>query len=118
MVQAVYDVTSSGKPDAPAVGAPGRPWLTFAGLKRLVDDTLARLNGVGIGRGDRVAMVVPNGPEAATSFVSVASGTTSAPLIPAYRAEEFQFYIDDLKPKAVIVPKGLESPVREVPQKL
>jgi acyl-CoA synthetase (AMP-forming)/AMP-acid ligase II len=118
MVQAVYDVTSSGKPDAPAVGAPGRPWLTFAGLKKLVDDTLGTLNGVGIGRGDRVAMVVPNGPEAATSFVAVASGTTSAPLNPAYRAEEFQFYIDDLKPKAVIVPKGLESPVRGVAEKL
>lgn len=118
MVQAVYDVTSSGKPDAPAVGAPGRPWLTFAGLKKLVDDTLATLNGVGIGRGDRVAMVVPNGPEAATSFVSVASGTTSAPLNPAYRADEFQFYLDDLKPKAVIVMKGLESPVRGVAEKL
>lgn len=118
MVQNVYDVTSAGKPDAPAIGAPGRPWLTYAGLKALVDGTLATLNGVGIGRGDRVAMVVPNGPEMASSFIAVASGTTSAPLNPAYRADEFEFYLDDLKPKAVIVQQGMDSPVRGVAQKL
>ena len=82
MIKTVYDVTSAGKPDAPAIGAPGRPWLTYAGLKKLTDDTLAVLNGVGIGRGDRVAMVAPNGPEMASSFIAVASGTSSAPLNP------------------------------------
>ncbi|SJZ72392.1 Acyl-CoA synthetase (AMP-forming)/AMP-acid ligase II [Enhydrobacter aerosaccus] len=118
MVQTVYDVTSAGKAEAPAIGAPGRPWLAYAGLKTLADGTIATLNGVGIGRGDRVAMVIPNGPEMASSFVAVASGTTSAPLNPAYRAEEFEFYLDDLKPKAVIVQKGVDSPVRAVAQKL
>ena len=83
MVQTVYDVAKAGTADAPAIGAPGRPWLTYAGLKKLVDDTLAILNGVGIGRDDRVAMVVPNGPEMASSFIAVASGTSSAPLNPA-----------------------------------
>ena len=71
MVNNVYDVTSAGKADAPAIGAPGRPWLSYAGLKKLTDDTLAALNGVGIGRGDRVAMVAPNGPEMASSFIAV-----------------------------------------------
>ncbi|MBL0899508.1 MAG: AMP-binding protein, partial [Reyranella sp.] len=75
MVQSVYDVTSAGKSDAPAIGAPGKPWLTYGGLKKLTDDMLATLNGVGIGRGDRVAMVIPNGPEMASSFIAVAAGT-------------------------------------------
>ena len=118
MVNNVYDVTSAGKADAPAIGAPGRPWLTYGGLRKLADDTLAVLNGVGIGRGDRVTMVVPNGPEMASSFIAVASGTTSAPLNPAYRADEFEFYLDDLKPKAVIVQQGMDSPVRAVAAKL
>ena len=118
MIKTVYDVTSAGKPDAPAIGAPGRPWLTYAGLKKLTDDTLAVLNGVGIGRGDRVAMVAPNGPEMASSFIAVASGTSSAPLNPAYRADEFEFYLDDLKPKAVIVQKGMDSPVRGMAEKV
>ncbi len=118
MVQSVYDVTSAGTADAPAIGAPGRPWLTFAGLQKLTDDTLAALNGVGIGRGDRVAMVIPNGPEMASSFIAVAAGTISAPLNPAYRADEFEFYLDDLKPKACIVQKGVDSPVRAVAGKV
>lgn len=118
MVNTVYDVTSAGKADAPAIGAPGRAWLAYGGLKKLTDDTLAVLNGVGIGRGDRVAMVVPNGPEMASSFIAVASGTTSAPLNPAYRDEEFEFYLEDLKPKAVIVQQGMDSPVRAVASKV
>jgi len=118
MVRSVYDVTSAGKPDTPAIGAPGRPWLTYGGLKKLADDTLAALNAVGIGRGDRVAMVVPNGPEMASSFIAVAAGTISAPLNPAYRADEFEFYLDDLKPKACIVQKGVDSPVRAMAAKV
>jgi oxalate---CoA ligase len=118
MVQTVYEVTTAGAAHNPAIGASGRPWLSYGELKKLVDDTLATLNGVGIGRDDRLAMVVPNGPEMATSFIAVASGTTSAPLNPGYRAEEFEFYLDDLKPKAVIVQQGMDSPVRAVAQKL
>ena len=118
MVQTAYDVVTAGRPDAPAIGAPGRPWLTYAGLKKVADDTIATLNGVGIGRGDRVAMVVPNGPEMASSFIAVASGCSSAPLNPAYRADEFEFYLDDLKPKAVIVQHGMDSPVRAMAQKV
>ena len=118
MIKTVYDVASAGKPDAPAIGAPGRPWLTYGDLKKLTDDTLATLNGVGIGRGDRVAMVAPNGPEMASSFIAVASGTSSAPLNPAYRADEFEFYLDDLKPKAVIVQQGMDSPVRGMAEKV
>ena len=34
MVQTAYDVVTAGQPDAPAIGAPGRPWLTYAGLKK------------------------------------------------------------------------------------
>ena len=43
------------------------------------------LNAIGIGRGDRVAIVLPNGPEMAASFVAIACGATTAPLNPAYK---------------------------------
>ena len=59
-----------GGEDAPAIGAPGRPWMTHGGLRDLAQRTVADLNGMGIGRGDRVAIVLPNGPEMAASFVS------------------------------------------------
>jgi acyl-CoA synthetase (AMP-forming)/AMP-acid ligase II len=65
---------------------------------------------MGIGRNDRVAMVLPNGPEMAASFIAIACGATTAPLNPAYRAEEFEFYLSDLNAKALVILKGMESP--------
>ena len=81
---------------APAIGAPGREAMTFDGLRGQIDSTIAALNAMGVGRGDRVAIVLPNGPEMASAFIAVAAGATTAPLNPAYRAEEFRFYLDDL----------------------
>src|SRR5579883_232569 len=104
-----------GHPDAAvAIGAPDRPSLTYGGLRDLVRRTVAALNRMGVGRGDRVAIVLPNGPEMATSFVAVACGATTAPLNPAYRAEEFDFYLSDLNARALIILQGMESPARGV----
>jgi oxalate---CoA ligase len=104
--------------DRPAIGAPGRPALTLAALGTLIDETVRRLNSFGFGRNDRVAIVLPNGPEMATCFMAVASGTTSAPLNPAYRAEEFEFYLNDLGAKLLVVLRGSPSPVVGVAEKL
>lgn len=95
---------------APALRAPGRAALTYGGLLAQMDEVRRALNAVGIGRGDRVATVLPNGPEMAAAFLSVAAGATCAPLNPAYREAEFEFYLRDLKPKAVIVERGAPSP--------
>jgi acyl-CoA synthetase (AMP-forming)/AMP-acid ligase II len=72
--------------------------------------TVARLNGFGVGRGDRVAIVLPNGPDMATAFIAVASGATAAPLNPSYKADEFAFYMSDVRAKALIVEEGSQSP--------
>ena len=100
-----------------ALGAPGRQDLTHADLRTLVDRTLSTLNGMGIGRTDRLALVLPNGPEMATCFMACASGVTSAPLNPAYRADEFEFYLNDLHAKALIVEQSSSSPAIAVAQK-
>ena len=42
----------------------------------------------------------------ATAFLCVASAATSAPLNPAYRQDEFEFYLEDLKAEALIVEAG------------
>ena len=117
MADSVWEIVSNHHGEC-AVGAPGRPWLSGDGLRDLVVDVGATLNGAGIGRGDRVGCVLPNGPEAAASFVALASACTAAPLNPAYKAEEFEFYLSDLKPRAVIVREGEASPVREVAARL
>jgi acyl-CoA synthetase (AMP-forming)/AMP-acid ligase II len=104
----------AGKDDAPAIGAPERPSLTHKGLRELVARTVAALNQMGIGRNDRVAIVLPNGPEMAAAFIAIACGATTAPLNPAYRAEEFDFYLSDLNAKALVILDGMESPARAV----
>jgi acyl-CoA synthetase (AMP-forming)/AMP-acid ligase II len=109
---------SNAAADAPAIGAPGRRAMTHGELRALVDATRERLNGLGIGRNDRVAIVLDNGPEMAACFVACACAVTSAPLNPAYRAEEFEFYLSDLKAAALIVSKGSTSPSVEVAAKL
>jgi oxalate---CoA ligase len=94
----------------PAVSAPDRPDLSHEGLAGLCRKTVEDLNGFGIGRNDRVAIVLPNGPEMATAFMAVACAATTAPLNPAYREEEFKFYLDDLKARALVVESGSDSP--------
>jgi len=112
------DLLRVGADTAAAIRAPERPTLTYAGLRALTDRTVASLNAIGIGRGDRVAIVLPNGPEMAAAFVAIAAGATTAPLNAGYRAEEFQFYLDDLKAKALVIQKGMASGSRDVAAKL
>jgi acyl-CoA synthetase (AMP-forming)/AMP-acid ligase II len=110
----LYSLLSRGAADAPAIMAPERPALTYAALRKLVADTVGALNALGIGRNDRVGIVLPNGPEMATAFVAIAAGATTAPLNPAYRADEFDFYLSDLDAKALVVEAGSTSPALEV----
>jgi len=78
-------------------------------LLRQIKRTLEFLNSIGIGRGDKVAIALRNGPDAASCCLSVASGAISAPLNPGYTAAEFDSYLRDLKPKALIVEMGSKS---------
>ncbi|WP_203071908.1 acyl--CoA ligase [Falsiroseomonas ponticola] len=113
------ELLQQGEAGAAAIRATeGRASLTYGALRGLAEATVAALNARGIGRGDRVAMVLPNGPEMAAAFVAVAAGATTAPLNPSYRGEEFEFYIEDLRAKALIVLKGNETPARGAAAKL
>lgn len=118
MSRTLRELLAQGAESAAAVSAPGRPALAHGGLRRLIDTTLAKLNGLGLGRNDRVAIVLDNGPEMATCFIACANGVASAPLNPAYRADEFEFYLSDLNAKALIVSRGSTSPAVDVAVKL
>jgi len=95
---------------APAIGAPGRDWLSYDGLRAQAGQTADALHAAGVGRGDRVAIVLPNGPDMATAFVTVAGVATTCPLNPAYKEDEFAFYLEDLKAKAIILAEGETGP--------
>ena len=108
----------TGADDATAVSSPGGTPLTYRGLRELAQRTIDALNARGIGRNDRVAIVLDNGPEMATAFVCIGAGTTAAPLNPAYRAEEFEFYLSDLGAKVLVVERDKDSPAVGVANKL
>src|SRR5262249_29849558 len=114
----ISDLLAVGDGSSEAVGAPGIHSLTYAGLRAQVERSAHALNRFGAGRGDRVAIVLPNGPEMAVAFLAAATAATAAPLNPAYRADELEFYLSDLRAKAVLVERASTSPVVEVAAKL
>jgi acyl-CoA synthetase (AMP-forming)/AMP-acid ligase II/acyl carrier protein len=101
-------------PNATALFAVDRAPLSYKGLWAQVDETLRTLRSLALQRNDRVAIVAPNGPEMAAVLLGVAAGATAAPLNPAYRREEFAFYLADMDAKALIVQAGIDSPAEAV----
>jgi len=110
-IRGLLESQAAQTPDAAALLAPGRDPITYAQLLAQVEAARTALLGAGVCRGDRVAVVLPNGPGMAAAFLSTADVATCAPLNPAYRESEFSFYLSDLTPKAIVVEQGLESPV-------
>ncbi|MEL7272793.1 MAG: acyl--CoA ligase [Pseudomonadota bacterium] len=98
--------------EALAFGAPDRDWLTYGDLRAHTATVRTSLRAAGIGSKDRIAIVLPNGPEMASAFITIAQCATTAPLNPVYKQEEFSFYMEDLKAKAVVLEAGYEGPAR------
>ncbi len=91
---------------AVAIDVPDGPRLTYADLREQVDRAADALAQLGLGRGDRIALVLPNSAETIVLFLAAARVGTAAPLNPAYKEDEFRFYLDDIQAKALVVPPG------------
>jgi acyl-CoA synthetase (AMP-forming)/AMP-acid ligase II len=92
-----------------AVMAPGRESLDYNALWIQTGELSRFLDSLGLRRGDAVAMVMPDGPEYLTTFLAVSQVTVCAPLNPAFRASEFEFFLSDIRARALIVQAGLDS---------
>jgi acyl-CoA synthetase (AMP-forming)/AMP-acid ligase II len=114
----ITELLEHGAADKAALSAPGGAPLTYGDLRTLVSSTFAALSARGIGANDRVAIVLENGPEMATTFLSVGAGATAAPLNPAYRTDEFEFFLTDLRARLLIVARDSTSPVVDVANRL
>jgi len=108
---------SSHSADAPAIGAPGLAPMSYGELRALGERVATDLAAAGVGRGDRVAIVLPNGATMASAFATVIQSATTAPLNPAYREDEFAFYLEDLGAKAIIVEEGYSGPALAAAQR-
>ena len=92
--------------------------MSYADLRRQVEQTAATLNGGGVGRGDCVAMVLENGPHMAAAFTAVAAAATAAPLHPGLREREFKDSLEGLRARALIVDAGRETPATKAAAQL
>lgn len=94
---------------ATAVIVPGPPTLEIS-YKQLHADVVnfqKKLAQLGITPGAAVSIALPNSYPFIVAFLAAAwQRGIAAPLNPAYKQSEFEFYIDDLSSALVLVPQG------------
>src|SRR5476651_716671 len=78
--------------------------ITYGGLRQQVQAVAEQLAAAGVGRGDRVATSLTNGLPVIVSFLAAGVAGTAAPLNPAYKEDEFRFYLEDTAAKVLILP--------------
>lgn len=118
LASTITQLLDAGAAENPALSTPGGVPLIYGALRSLVADTTGALAARGIGNNDRVAIVLDNGPEMAAAFLSIGAVATAAPLNPAYRADEFEFYLTDLRAKLLVVAQDKASPAIDVATRL
>jgi acyl-CoA synthetase (AMP-forming)/AMP-acid ligase II len=118
MTDTILDLLRFGQSTAPAVTASGRRPLTYGDLLEQVERVGAQLRASGIGRHDRVAIILPNGPELATTFLSIASFASAAPLNPALASQEIEFCLRDFHAHALVLAEGESGPARQIAESL
>src|SRR5215471_8502968 len=78
--------------------------ITYGALRDQIDAVARALAAAGVKRGDRVGIALPNGLPMVVSFFAAAQAGTAAPLNPAYKEDEFRFYLEDTDARVLILP--------------
>lgn len=80
-------------------------WLTYADVARMVDAMRAALSSLGIGRGDRVAIIANNRVEwAVASYATYGLGAAFVPMYENQSEKDWAFILKDCGAKGVFVP--------------
>lgn len=94
---------------ATAIIVPGHPVITIS-YQRLTADVKSfqhKLAALGVRPEYAVSIALPNSYEFIVAFIAASwQRAIAAPLNPAYKQSEFEFYIDDLSSAVALVPKG------------
>ena len=105
------ELLQNGAASEVALRAPGRVSLQYPGLRHEIAQFSVMLRAWGVGPASKVALLLPNGPEMATAFLGTACAAVAAPLNPAYKREELDFYLGDLDASAVVVGAEEHGPI-------
>ena len=99
----MLESSARAHPDAPALAWFGRH-LSYKQLLTEVERCSAALAGLGIGKGDRVALVMPNCPQYLIAFYATTRlGAIVVGNNPLYTQREMEHQLRDSEPKVVIV---------------
>ena len=106
IARACCDAWAEADPDRVAIIHPGeggvRTW-TYGALKRASDRLAAAFHGRGIGRGDRVAILLPQCPEVMiVHFAAMKCGAVVLPLFTLFGPEALAFRLADSGARAVV----------------
>ncbi|KAL2812819.1 hypothetical protein BJX63DRAFT_395581 [Aspergillus granulosus] len=92
-----------------AVIVPQKPALsiTYRQLHSHISDFQKKLANLGVGHGAAVNLALVNSYEFIVAFLAASwQRSIAAPLNPAYKQDEFEFYIDDLSSTLILIPRG------------
>jgi acyl-CoA synthetase (AMP-forming)/AMP-acid ligase II len=99
----VLDDTASNYPDRIGIIEPGKGEYTFGEVKNLSDRLAARLLKDGLGKGDRVLLLLPNSIEFVVSYYGIQkAGGTVVPLNTLHTDRELRKYIPVVEQAGVI----------------
>jgi acyl-CoA synthetase (AMP-forming)/AMP-acid ligase II len=78
--------------------------VSYASLKAQVVAVAETLAAAGARRGDRIGTALPNGLPNVVTFLAASMVGTAAPLNPAYKEDDFRFYLDDTAARFLLLP--------------
>jgi len=96
---------------APAILALHQPHLGYRALSERVEVAGAELADMGLGRGNRIALALGNGPDTAVATLAAMSWSACAPLNPALGNDAGAAILSQLRIDALIAAEGDESPL-------
>jgi long-chain acyl-CoA synthetase len=92
----------------------GERRMTYAELDAAASALAARLHAIGVARGERVALLLPNGAEAAVAvYGTLRAGAAFTPLNPTIKADKLAYVLRDCGAAAVVCDDALAPLARE-----
>jgi long-chain acyl-CoA synthetase len=100
-------------PDNEAV-IEGERSVAYSGIRKLVEKFSSHLASLGIAKGDRVLILLPNSIEFVTAFFGIASlGAVSVPVSTAFKKEEIEFYLEHSGARLTVTEPGFAELLKE-----
>jgi long-chain acyl-CoA synthetase len=110
----IVSETARQRPDHPALLFKGR-MMTYAQLEQLSDEFASSLVKLGVKKGDRIGLALPNTPQMILALLGAwKAGAVAVPMNPLYTGRELEFAIQECEAEIVVVLTRFYSKVKAV----